>query len=373
MDSTIFFYFIQKTINQTNQIYDYENIYSFWENIFEKERNDQRYDFLIKYLFYSFLQILFSQVRIRSSIQYMGFKKMNFLKYVMNNPFLCEKNRTEILDVFCRVQKLNYSFQRFAYLYKLKKADFQIVEDIYLNPISATHKNTMVLYQNNKKYLFVISDLINIINTAISHCDYFYPEPLVIKNPYNNIPLSKSILYNIYFFIKDRDFKLPLLFHFYFLCDFSIDLYKRKYEKNIIEEYIKRFVKNSSDDILSSHILNMIDEYNQHNKHKQLYIDSEFPKNILVSKFRYFLYYYLLYYHGQQSNDTEYYHSIWNEKMQLLQQINPEFGRKIIRIRSKYDFSNKNKSEVFFNDKCIDFHKINFSRNCFATSHLIHF
>lgn len=361
--SSIFFYFIQKTINQTGEIYETENIYSYWENIFLKERLDLRIQYVTKILFYQYLQVMKSKLRFRNSmLRKHIILKFRFLKETLDNIFLNDEIRNEILEIFCRVQKLNHAFNRLAYLYKFKKASFQIKEDIYLNPILENHKNTIVIYQNKKKYLFVISDLINIINTAIGHCDYFVASPRSIKNPYNNIPFEKSILYNIYFFIKRRDFKIPILFHFLFLSNFNLIEYSRKNENIILEEYLKKFVKNSSIDTLHSHILKMIDEFNDENR-KKITIHPEFPKDVLVDKMRNFLYCYLLYlYDSQNYNKSNYYYMIWDEKMKLLQRTNPEFGRKIIHLKQKNEFLfGKKRQTVSFNDKCIPFH-FNFYR-----------
>jgi len=356
--SSIFFYFIQKTINQTGEIYETENIYSYWENIFLKERQDLRIQFLIKILFYQYWNIMKSKLRFRNSmLRKHIILKFRFLKETLDNIFLNDETRNEFLEIFCRVQKLNRAFNRLAYLYKFKKAAFQVREDMYLNTILENHKNTIVIYQNKKKYLFVASDLINIVNTAIGHCVYFSPSPLTIKNPYNNIPFDHSILYNIYFFIKCRDFKIPILFHFLFLSHFNSIEYVRKNESIILEEYLKKFVKNSSVDTLHTHILKMIDEFNEENR-KQITIHPEFPKDILVDKMRHYLYCYLLYlYDSYNLNKSNYYYILWDEKMTLLQRTNPEFGRKIIHIKQKNDFLfGKTHQSVSFNDKCISFH-----------------
>ena len=59
----------------------------------------------------------------------------------------------------------------------------------------------------------------------------FFSEPLPSKNPYNNLPLTKSNLYNIYFFIKfNTNIYDDLLFKF-FHCDFNMTIFYKKYLK----------------------------------------------------------------------------------------------------------------------------------------------
>ena len=62
-------------------------------------------------------------------------------------------------------------------------------------------KNEFCLFQENNKYLFTIQDLIKIIHNSIANTSNFFNNPLAIKNPYNNMLINKSTLYNIYFFI----------------------------------------------------------------------------------------------------------------------------------------------------------------------------
>ena len=388
MSSNIFLYFIQKTINQTGQIYETENIYSYWENIFlhqfsfnvpqkgaemngleqllcassmrkgVKEIQDQNSRFLTKILFYNYFNFVKTKLRFRNSmLRKHIILKFRFLKETLDNIFLNNEIRDEFLEIFCQVQKLNHAFNRLAYLYKLKKADFQVREDIFLNPILENHKNTMTIFQNNKKYLFVASDLINIVNTAIGHCVYFIASPLIVKNPYNNMPFDRSILYNIYFFIKSRDFKIPILLHFYFLSNFVLNEYTKKNESIILEEYLKKFVRNSSVDTLHTHILKMIEQFNDENQ-KKILIHKEFPKDVLVDKMRHYLYCYLLYlYDSHNFNKSNYYYLLWDEKMKQLQRTNPEFGRKIFHTKNKYNFKFGKKFEPYsFNDICINFY-----------------
>jgi hypothetical protein len=380
MITNIFFYFIQTTINKNKKIYDEKNIYSFWEKIFSAETGDPNH-FLVKLIFYvywqnkthkSLLELYKcknsssdTQISDQNNIKKIVYSKNIFLKFkflreTLNNPFLSENIKNECLNVFCRAQTLYHRFNRFAYLYKYKKDTYQIKEDIFMNPISETHKNTIIIYQNRKKYLFVIADLLNIINTSLTYCDPL-PSPKSIKNPYNNIPFKKSILYTIYFFIKRRDFKIPLLFHFFFLSDFNFIIFSQKYERAIIEEYLRLYVKNSFTDVIYFDVMKMIKNFNQ-DKTNKICIHADFPKDILVEKFKPFLYYYLLFcYHSINVNQSGYYYKIWNERMELLQQKNPLFGRKNIHIQNKNMFlfnNQKRHISISFHDECISFYTL---------------
>ena len=62
-----------------------------------------------------------------------------------------------------------------------------------------------------------------IINNALSNSPDFFSVPLVIKNPYNNVPFNKSTLYNIYFNIMSKTYIVSELIHKFFLTNFDIN------------------------------------------------------------------------------------------------------------------------------------------------------
>ena len=84
------------------------------------------------------------------------------------------------------------------------KAKIVVDFDLCLNPIEHNNKNSICLFQENKKYYFRINDLINIINNALCNSPNFFSDTLITKNPYNNIAFNKSTLYNIYFNITTK-------------------------------------------------------------------------------------------------------------------------------------------------------------------------
>jgi hypothetical protein len=122
-------------------------------------------------------------------------KKYNFIGKTLENIFLDNTLKSLFLNYIQKIQKIYFSFNKFCYIYKLKKSNIVVKEDLYLNPIDQSAKNSIIIFQDNSRYLFILSDLINIIMNALSNSPYFFSEPLSCKNPYNNNPFNKSSLY----------------------------------------------------------------------------------------------------------------------------------------------------------------------------------
>jgi hypothetical protein len=117
-----------------------------------------------------------------------------------------------------------YGFSKLARLCKLKKATIKNMHDLGLNPISHTNpRKTIQLLHDSSIYIITLPELIQIICTALSYVNgFFMLEPYIAKNPYTNVPFNKSTLYNIYFAVKQSDYKMPALFHSFFLHHFNL-------------------------------------------------------------------------------------------------------------------------------------------------------
>jgi len=74
--------------------------------------------------------------------------------------------------------------------------------------------------------------------------------PLECKNTYNNVPISKSNLYNIYFQIINIKLTMPELIQHLFLCDFNLRLFLTENEYLIREYAINKYLTNTSTNIL---------------------------------------------------------------------------------------------------------------------------
>jgi hypothetical protein len=218
-----------------------------------------------------------------------------------------------------------------------------------MNPIKENSKYTYCLFQNNYKYLFNIHELIKIINNSIANSSDFFYNPLPIKNPYNNIILNKSTLYNIYFFIKMNTLLNPEFFYYFFKSNFNLNNFVKEYQHLLRDFSIQTYLNNSSKGTLYSDINNMLDAFNYlFIKHEnKIIIDDEFPIDKLIEAMKPYLKIYL----------TAHYSLIYvtreNSKKYLIKQlnnfrkINPFFGRKIFKLNIRpcsYSFNVNYKS-----------------------------
>ena len=271
------------------------------------------------------------------------------------NSFL-QFSREEFINHFCKIQKTYYAFSRLAFIYKYKKSTMSVTTDIGLNDIKINDKNVLCIYHVNSRYLFNINDLLKIITTSLTNSYTLFSQPLPSKNPYNNLPFTKSNLYNIYLFLKFKTNIYNDLFIKFFHCDFNLTSFYHKYEYLLRDYILENFIKNSSQDVLIKEIKKMLSIYNK--KNKKILIDDEFPKNRLIKIMKPYL---LLYLQSQYSfvpiikNNTS---ILLYNKLKIFRNFNQKFGRKIYKLGFKSESNFKKKSyikSVEFLDKHIPF------------------
>ena len=286
--------------------------------------------------------------------------------------------KRQFIDYFCKIQKTYNVLNRFIYNYKYKKSKVVVNTDMYLNELNTNNSNVISLFDNNLKYLFIASDLIKIIDTALTNSYMFFSEPLSVKNPYNNLPFNKSVLYNIYFFIRYKTQFYSELFFKFFSCDFNMYLFKNKNEYLLRDYSIKNFVYKSSNNILIDEINEMIILYNNYrrhltdNKNKLIKIDKEFPKEKLIQIMRPYLLLYCISQYSLVQTIKRYNYYLLINKLNKFYSFNPNFGRKKYKISFKY---NKNFKKVIskiidFDDKHIKFNDNETQNIRFLIDHL---
>jgi hypothetical protein len=371
--SNSFIYIAQRILNKTGNIYTkplYPTSFSFWQEIYEKEIPCDK-ESTVCIFFY----LLISKIQYgKLNSECRGIGLFQILKETFHNIFINEKVKEEILDLFCKIQKTVHAFSRLAFLYKYKKAPYQIETDLYLTPISHKDKNVLTVYQNGNKFLFTVVDIIKIIKNAVCNTDSFFSYPVSCKNPYNKIPFNKSTLYNIYFFIKDRNYIMPEIIQKYFLSDFHL----RKFQEDnnyIIREYnVDNYIYSITENDVQDYVDEMILFYNRYVKKRELciVISCEFPKKKMKEIFNPYLQLYLSY---RYSSDSE---RISQRKIELLCKLyafakfNRNFGKK--KIRTTVHFFKNKSFETYFDDNHIPFHqnKIDVSKSHLEMIETIH-
>jgi hypothetical protein len=286
--------------------------------------------------------------------------KFSALNQINNNTFNFNELKETTLTLFFKAQKCYHAFLRLANMYKIKKYTLQVTDDLSLNPLDLTHRNTFILIENKSTYLFSLNDLISIIETAISNSPDFFTDPLWPLNPYNKQPFSISTLYNIYFKMKYSGRLISTLFHYFFLENFNLFDFSEKYESCIREHAIKKYVFNSPYQDLQLSVTNML-KYNVYTK--LLNIDKDFPKDVLVNIFRPFLYYYYIVNYDIKGTSKIYnYKRVLHEKLRKFYEYNKLFGRRYIKLTMN-EKKRITKKEIIFNTDHISFYKISTSLN----------
>lgn len=293
--------------------------------------------------------------------------KFTFLYETLNNIFNNEQIREEKFDYFYKIQKIYHAFSRMAYTYKYKKAKVIIDTDLIMNPININSKHTFCLYQNKCKYLFNIQELIKIIDNSIANSTNFFNNSFPVKNPYNNIILNKSTLYNIYFFIKMNTLLNPEIFYYFFRTNFNMNKFVKEYQHLLRDFSIQTYFNNSGNEILRDDINNMLDEFNYVfcKNEKPIVVHQDFPNNKLIEIMKPYLKLYLLSHYSLIYVIREKSKKDLIRNLNKFKKFNPLFGRKIMKI------NNDNTSTVSFNMDNISFYKneSNKETNEFMISH----
>ncbi len=260
--------------------------------------------------------------------------KFRLIGSCINNKFDLHNNPDNYLDTFCKAQRLYHSLSKFAFNYKYKKSKIQNQEDMMMTPICEEDTYAVTIYENNNRYVFRMSEILNIVKTSL--CNYIdgleYIEPKPVKNPYTNIPFTKSSLYKMYFEASRNTVRIPELFRHYYLCDFSLSKLYNEHNPFLTKMAIKDFIKNSPINMLSYKCKEMlldIEEFDDVDF--KFSISPGFDKTLLVNILKPYLELYLI---TEHSNDNFYSNCCMDElkyKLKLLYTNNPTFGRKLTR------------------------------------------
>ena len=282
---------------------------------------------------------------------------------VLNNMFLTIEKREELMGILSKIQRMIHGFYRFKHIWRFHKAKTYNTDDLFMNPISSKDGSTITLFENNTKYIFQIRECVRMVHSSLSNCCHFFPNPVPCKNPYTNLPIHKSNLYNIYFAIRGSGYRMPPLLEAFFREDFHLKRFLVKNELLINTEYLKTYVENNCLESVLDHVKDMFKDHNIRCR-----IHPNFPRNRLYEIMKPYL---SLYFESDYSFDDQKkgraYQTLHN-KLHVFQMHNNGFGRRKVQIVSKNPFSTFKQCIYVFDDNHPPFHQP--ISKPFLTSHL---
>ena len=255
-----------------------------------------------------------------------------FHSFIWKHPFLSDSLKLEYLELFSKLQRTYYGFSRFLRIYKFKKASVAVNTDLFLNPLDPKNKQTCVFFIHKSIYYFNISDIWQLFERGWTNHDKFEFDLYMPKNPYTNIPFTKSELYHYYFYRKNHGFSIPVLLEYMYQEHFELTSFEIKYETFISKYIIRKAVFDCPMTGNSNSLYyNVIAMLRENNYTKLWTIDPDFPRERLVEIMRPYLYvYYLITYGKLTENQYLYYASFLHNNLHLCWKFNPRFGNKII-------------------------------------------
>ena len=291
------------------------------ETIFKNEKNTNFFDRMLMASVYFF---------VSNPFLLCPRQKFGYLETIKSNMFYSEENKRLFTGAFERAQAQYHVLLRFINKWRVSRSILRIQTDLILNPISETHRNVIAVYHHGNKYLFTIMDITKIIENALLNSTNMVSSPISIKNPYNNIPFPKSVLYNLYFQLKTRDFILSPVFHSYFLCNFNLKRFKLENEVMIRESAIARYLSASNQTTLVSEIKAMLKWYNGRcDSGFSIIINKDFPKDKLVTAMKPYLIHYLKHIYSLDLNAQYYNEYRLEDKLHEFITKFPLFGCKV--------------------------------------------
>lgn len=193
-------------------------------------------------------------------------------------------------EVFYKIRKCLYGFQRFLLLWKIKHAKISSTDyDFILNPLSSFPENQKInIYHKGALYKFRLSDIINIWTTALCKTSSMIPMPEKPKNPYINIEFTNGHLLKFYIHIRYyTKFMVPKLIQDFINSEMNLDIFKDNCYPELVEVGIKNHFENECDEILYFDCVRMVSKYKSKLQNRTMSTDiSMSEKKEAVKKLR---------------------------------------------------------------------------------------
>jgi len=317
-----------------------------WKNIYDATRHMERSKSIVYILLWFYLPKMFKELTDNNDIKTICIAKfriidelfsssydgkplsVNSQTSIFSSVYLNETIQHRILSIFQKTQQTYHAFSKVARVYRHKHTPVQINTDLYMNDLIPSKSTTFVLLDHDKIYYFSLNDLAKIMMDSLTYSYMFFIEPKVCKNPYNNVPFTKSTLYNIYFRMKSVFCVVPPLIHAFFMSDFNVFLFKKQNESTLLEHIVREYVAKTEPIHMRAEILTMISEYDTN---RVLYIHRCFPSTSLLKGVKHMFILYLSRKHTQDGYIYQNYGFELSRLMNTFIHENPQFGNMIFK------------------------------------------
>lgn len=275
--------------------------------------------------------------------------KFTVLKDIYENNFMDSEKKRELFFYFYNAQRVQNLFKKWYHKKTFNKIQMaNIKTDLFLNDLKLTREKFVIpIIHDNILYYFKISDLTKLIESALIYYEIeLDPEPIMPSNPYNNLPFSKTNLYNIYFYLKNNNFIISNNLNNFYHCDFNINDFGNKYECVLKDILIDKFYDNKSNNYKYNEIILLLRRYKKYLNN--LVIHPEFSNIKVIKRFECLLPYNLKSLYSFNSNNRIYAKKRLIFKLKKIYNADVKFGRIYVKCKRQiprgfqFNISNEN-------------------------------
>ena len=182
---------------------------------------------------------------------------------ILENEYVFENDNIILENLYFKAKYVKNKFINLIKNWKWNKSvKYNNETDLYLNPLSSFQdKYKITLMENNTRYTFRLSDIVNYWIESLTNSSGLFSKPIEIKNPHTNLEFKKHNLYNIYFKLINSGFTVPLCITAFFKADMDIKKFQYGYYTMLKDKTIENFSNSSLIYEKWEQIMNMLHEF----------------------------------------------------------------------------------------------------------------